>query len=343
MSDLLLYATTFENNRLRDAKTAADIASSQVSIGFNYSSGSSPGPVDSPGGNLYPTNMTDAWTRYITPLATEAAQRPNGFVVCDTSGYFRCGCNCDWTVPAGVTSIRVQMWNPGGGTASVCCCGGSPFGPSGSFALWDMDVTPGDNVVFCAGCANCCYATQTTAGNQSASYVCHCGTGKVTGATPISDVCCWNGDITTANYWTTNCNFQLPSQLCGPTFCSGWNYCFDTQNDSTCVTWAFSKCTTTFSNISGTNVRLIPGIWPSHNVSQQNSGTIAISPPVFGFLNLSEQLIFTTASCAPCFFKGCCGKLAGPGFGGYAGYVNGGCNACGGDSARMGMICVSWC
>ena len=46
----------------------------------------------------------------------------SGFKVCDDTGYWRCGRNCTWTVPSGITKARFQMWGAGGGANHPSRC-----------------------------------------------------------------------------------------------------------------------------------------------------------------------------------------------------------------------------
>ena len=82
----------------------------------------------------------------------------NGFKVCDATGYYRCGCNCTWTVPGGTTCVRFQMWGAGGGSTESRCCMFSPVGDTGAYQSIIMPVTSGNSYTMCAGCAHCCYA-----------------------------------------------------------------------------------------------------------------------------------------------------------------------------------------
>ena len=114
-------------------------------------------------------NITEPVTWRNIPRMTAPT---GGVIVCDASGYYRCGASCSWTVPVGITCAEFMLWGPGGGSGTNCCCGGAPFAPSGAFALVAKPVIAGEVYVLCAGCAYCCYATQTTPGMQgSPSYV----------------------------------------------------------------------------------------------------------------------------------------------------------------------------
>ena len=104
--------------------------------------------------------------------AAEGGSWTGGFKVCDTTSYKRCNASCNWTVPAGVTCARFQVWGAGGGSGTGCCCGGSPNGGNGAYASIIMPVTAGQTYALCAGCAYCCYTerAQMTA-DGDASYV----------------------------------------------------------------------------------------------------------------------------------------------------------------------------
>ena len=78
-----------------------------------------------------------------------------------------------------------------------------------------------------------------------------------------------------------------------------------------------------------------------------NQGTLensshSISPPVFGFENMTCKSSWQNNTCSGCCRCAAQGYQAGPGFGGFASQVHGGCQACGGDAGGMGMICVSY-
>lgn len=58
-----------------------------------------------------PVTGVSYWSQI--PGLTGASQ---GFKVCDVSAQFNCGATCSWTVPAGVTRARFQLWGAGGGS-----------------------------------------------------------------------------------------------------------------------------------------------------------------------------------------------------------------------------------
>jgi len=64
------------------------------------------------------------------------------------------GCCCLWTVPAGKSYIKFEMWGAGGGGGGSCCCMFGWPGGSGSYVvktLTGSEVTPGAQYTICAG------------------------------------------------------------------------------------------------------------------------------------------------------------------------------------------------
>lgn len=290
--------------------------------------------------------MVTSWKKYLTPLTTPKA---NGLKICDTSGYYRCGASCTWTVPSGVTKVQFQLWGHGGGNSGQCCCGGSVWGPTGSYATACVTVTPGESFSLCAGCAYCCYANQTTPGyNYRATCVCSSTTGffiTANGAVPDFYNWCYAMPGTS---WST-CG-PITNDGCNPESCGGgWNFCWDSNYDNICVPHAFSKCETwcVCCNTRSAEVYGLPAIYPAISIGcslEGNNNTFQISPPVFGF-----------ESCTCCLqgnpmcidWGGCCfgaqnGYQQIPAVGGYGRFSCGGVAAYCGDAGGMGMICVSW-
>ena len=368
MSDVLLYAAMKENQRLRDMwrdyKDGAAGGGANVYTEINGALGADaatritgiscavPVEEDSAGTNST-ARLTQEWAAV---LGTLTAQRPNGFKVCDTSGYFRCGYGCNWTVPSGVSRALFQSWGSGGGTGSNCCCGGAPFGPSGAYTVIEMDVTPGEAFQVCTGCAYCCYAYQTTNG-YCGGNTCICGSNF--------DLCTLSGLACFADWQTaarshsgrkfdgTTNTAEIPSgdqnNLCGVYQCSGYNFCWDSSNDCLEIDFVYSDqrtwsvaCLPTSRNACCFG---IPSMYPYMKVGSSlgNNQTKTCPAPVYGFENCTCVFTWSNgSSCFGCNYTGCNHRQI-PGSGGAAGSVFGGCQACGGDSGRMGMVCISWC
>ena len=100
--------------------------------------------------------QANQWCRIPTAPATGSFTQ--GFKVCDSAGYFRCGQSCTWTVPGGTTCVRFQIWGAGGGTTESRCCMHTMPGTTGAYASVIMPTTSGSSFTMCAACAYCCYA-----------------------------------------------------------------------------------------------------------------------------------------------------------------------------------------
>ena len=345
MSDVILYAALKENLRLNNdllalcaggaGGTLASYEEGKIAIGSPLVGGG--------GGTICTPTIVASWEATLKPFVET---RSNGLKVCDDSGNYRCDRQCNWTVPAGVTNAQFQLWGPGGGTSQNCCCGGAPFGPSGAYAVVQMDVTAGDVYCLCSGCAYCCCGYQTTPGI--------CGTPtwlagngiNICADSGISCYCHWGADINASMLGSGGCGIPHFTN-CGPEACSGYNFCWDTGADSIDTCHAFSRQTwATSCKNDACNVLAygVNGMWPRMTIGNDlNSGqTFSVSPPVFGFESMTCCKKWDGSTCHGHCQQAQYGYQQGPGFGGFASTVFGGCGACGGDHGGMGMICVSW-
>ena len=344
MSDVILYAALKENVKLQAELLEYCTSAGRIGTDF-YSTPQLPGYpyINELGGTVSPTCplIVRDWLTTLTPLVE--TNQPNGFKVCDTSGRWRCGSSCTWTVPSGVSRVQFQIWGPGGGTSNNCCCGGAPMGPSGAYSVVQMDVTPGEVYCLCGGCAYCCCAQQTTPGICGGpSYVrgpglCFCAdSGR-------SCYCFWNEDIQSG---TCGCAIPDPGGQCGPQGCSGWNFCWDSGNDDVLVCHAFSRSTWAVNCADGSRNIIcygINGIYPHMYIPNGSLiGACTVNAPVFGFENCMCTDVWNDVTCHGHCRQAANGFLRIPGAGGYSSRVHSNCNACGGDHGRMGMVCVSW-
>jgi len=370
MTDILLAAAMRENQRLMRcyAKVAASSTGSTATLN-TYQQGGNVGPPGSgAGSSAGPTcACPDFVCDWCAVFGSLVADKDNGFKVCNTNQYRRCGTSCNWTVPTGVTRATFQLWAPGGGSSQNCCCGGGPFGPTGSWLLLsDVQVCAGETWCFCAGCAYCCFAEQTTPGQLGCTHIegcCFCATT----CGPMPCYCCWNGDLNGKNRqsdgatYNSGCNHQIPNtDGCGPNQCSGWNYCWDQQSDNVNVEFAYGynswciccdgngTCRNSMPSYTQVTPYGVRGMWPAFCMTNNNNTSHSWSAPV-PFMPMptdgwgANQGWQSSNTCHGCYFKACCGSYnSNPGFGGSPSSVFGGCNACGGDAGRMGMVCVSW-
>jgi len=353
MSDVILYAAIKERDRLKAADASGSTAidySKPTPTGYPYQTGAADGAGEF---NACPQIVKD-WVTNLTPLVCPA--QSNGFKVCGSC--WRCGNNCNTTICSGVSNIQVQMWGPGGGTSGNCCCGGSPFGPSGAYMVMQFCVNQGETYCFCAGCAYCCWGEQTTPGIcgnptwfNSTSGINACADSG------ISCFCYWNEDLKSN---TSTCGHRIPDPdqaggTCSANRCSGWNFCYDDYWDESLACHAFASRTTFRLNTGASDGRTITkyglnGLWPAICVGGSGSclhNSCTISTPVFGFEACTCADAFSGSQnnaqgYGGCYRSGAQGYLRIPGAGGWRNYTCGGYNGCQGDSGRFGMVCVSW-
>lgn len=356
--DVLIHAATIERDRVKklyeDAGiTVIDAATFQkqdasllgVFNDLNTDAGASGGADQ---GNV--DTIESTWCTVLGDFAF--TPRENGVEVCESgTSYFRCGASCTWTVPSNVERVLFQSWGPGGLSGSNCCCGGSAFGPSGAYTAVEISVTPGDSYTICAGCAYCCYAYQTTSTAVSGDTTIS-GPGldiATLGACP--SICFWNSDSGQKynSYCATGAAAQYPGgNGCGPNTCSsgGLGFCWDNNADDVDMPFAYTSRTWNINNIGGTDPVFygVPGMWPQMRIvnAGMNSSSYSQSAPAVGFPGSSCVFNNYGQSCFGCNYRACQGHRQFPSVGGSAGSVAGGCNACGGDSGRMGMVCISW-
>ena len=283
----------------------------------------------------------------LIPGLTGASQ---GFKVCDGNSQFNCGASCSWTVPAGVTRARFQLWGAGGGGALARCCGGSPFGSTGAYASVIIPVTAGDSYTICSGCAFCCFSCNSNY-NSFQGRVPGCPS-FVTG-TGLCNFCANGGQGRLGNwmaaYGRTNTNRLgfINYNSAGPCFCCmGSHYCFN-NSCATCGAIGYvpgaAYFGTTTSATAPSIVYGIRGMWPSICFNTDHHG-YQCHPPIYGFESTSQCALSWTSTCCAGGFRAACGYLQIPGAGSYASTTMGGCTCsqCG-DMGRMGMVCVTFC
>lgn len=262
------------------------------------------------------------------------------------SGFLRCGANCTWVVPGGVTTAQFQIWGAGGGSGSGCCCGGAPFGAIGAFATVVLSVTPGDSYTLCAGCAYCCYVSRAQHDLASCpSYV--TGTG-------LTNFCAMGGFAGTFRRMQvsgkTNCRYQ--NVICtdsGPCICNvGTDYCF-TNSCATCgyIPFIADPQQTWYGTATGSIVFGMPSVLGSGCFDTNNYGYHE-HPPVIGPCHTAQPnscccFPFDSSTCGGCCCAVSTGIMVYPGAGGFATHIMGGCNTKCGDAGRGGMVRVTWC
>jgi len=262
-----------------------------------------------------------------------------GVLVCDTSGNFRCGATCTWTVPGGVTCARFQIWGAGGGSGAAGCCGGSVFGSTGAYASVIIPVSAGQVYTLCAGCAAQCYPTRLS------------GTGRFPGCpsfvlgTGLSNFCA-NGGQGRMGTWMQMYGRRNPRRLANVTWNYGW--CLCGQGTNFCAAVSNSRSGGEIPYVAGasyfgstTNNSLVYGIRGMWNrACWEPFQGYFVHPPIYGFESTSQCCFTWTATCCGRTCSACCGFLAIPGAGGVPStstFQNYG--ACG-DMGKGGMVCV---
>lgn len=271
----------------------------------------------------------------------------SGFKVCRSAGntFFNYGACCQWTVPAGATRARFQIWGAGGGSGAGCCCGGSVFGSSGAYASVIIPVTAGSTYTLCAGCASCCFGC----GANPVARIPGCPS-FVTG-TGLCNFCA-NGGQGSMGTWMAAYGKINPCRIncigynyCGPYLCNGGaDYCYSSSCACTGGVIPYvagaSYFGTTTSTTAPSIVYGIRGSWPTAGI--RNYTICQDHPPIYC---LSGSCTFNSggSTCAGCFFRACCGILQVPGAGGFPTVVYGGCTSARSDFGRGGMVCVTFC
>ena len=301
----------------------------------------------------------------IPKLPASGASWTNGFKVCDQSGYFRCGCNCTWTVPSGVTCARFQIWGAGTTSGSSCCCGYGIPGSTGAYASVIIPVSAGNSYTICSGCAYCCHPRWSVANDGCPSYVQGSG---------LSNFCAEGGE---SCLW---CQIKAHAPG-GEGYCTGETSFW--QNAGCCPFW-MGMC----SNINGNDTCLDSAAadhyaWPrgsqnryhfpmarsertfygsatngsvyGHNglYGQMFTGdgmrACGIHPPVYGFMGCNDNLANNNSYEACCYCRGgCCANttqscnLVPSRSGSWNMKCGGHTDDPNGDWGRMGMVCVSY-
>lgn len=299
----------------------------------------------------------------VTEIAGARLSNTNFIKVCGANESWVCGvgASCTWTVPAGATKVKFQVWGAGMGSTAGCCCGGAPFSSTGSYAEMLICTNAGEEYSICAGCScqrSCC--SNETPGCGCASGV----TGPGICCLQSSGVGCYTANCQNMNFMRCQigaggpCHkFQNP--YCtdsGPCWCSYNDYCFSNSCATCGVVPAYPACCEPTSCSCANLTRVIKdggqnvmfGIIGGGCLDTNNYG-YHIRPPI---IDSDTGLQFTAGCTIQTFSSGStCGGCNGfqwggsawhPGHGGAGTHVMGGDNSHKGDYGRAGMVQVSW-
>ena len=273
-----------------------------------------------------------------------------GFQVCAPGAEWNQGFCCQWTVPAGATVARIQLWGAGGGSGQSKCCGGSPFGSTGAYASAIIPVTAATTYTICAGCALYCCCVHVSSGQTRMSGFPSWATGP-----GLSNFCADGGQGSlgtwSAEYGKAAGCMRLATFACnygggGLNICCGSYYC--TQSCQTGGEIPNVPGSMYFGDYNGSaspccfGVWGIRGMWPRICFDTNHYG-YQVHSPIYGFESVSQCCFtWTSGTCCGRAFSGCCGCLRFPGAGGWASIAMGGSYNVYGDMGKFGMACVSW-
>jgi hypothetical protein len=268
---------------------------------------------------------------------------------------------CTWTVPAGATQLKFQVWGAGMGSTAGCCCGGAPFSSTGAYSEMVIKATPGSSYSICAGCScqrSCC--SNETPGCGCASGV----TGPGICCLFASGVGCYTANCQNMNFMRCavgvgSACYRFQNPYCtssGACWCSYNDYCYSNSCETCGVIPAYPACcepgacscaTLTCALIDGPRYTMF-GIIGGGCLDTNNYG-YHVRPPI---INSDTGLQFAAGCTIQTFSSGTgCGGCNGwqwgagawhPGHGGAATHVMGGDNSHKGDYGRAGMVQVSW-
>ena len=274
--------------------------------------------------------------------------------VCDASGTYRCNASCNWTVPAGTTSMRVQMWGAGGGSNKPpCCCGHTPFGSTGAYSSVIVPVEAGWTYTLCAGCAYCCYGFTTTGHRRwygQCSYIqgCHfCNYCVDGGRGSLGNWMADYGHFCTCRiaYYTGNEGYEFCNQ--GTDWCSG-GQSLTSEIEYVAGAGIHGTLNDIAEPTAENVVYGIRGIWPKQCWDGNHYG-YEVHAPVPGFVTGSNAIDtqccvqYTSGNCCGCqcsAWQTSCLRL--PGAGGWGSHAMGGGNSLYGDVGKMGMVWICY-
>lgn len=282
------------------------------------------------------------------------------------TSYQHCGASCTWTVPAGATLARFELWGAGSSNAPPNCCGYTPSGSSGSYVSFIMPVTPGCQYVLCAGngaiCCGYCGCISQTGACGSASYATGFG---------LTNVCAPGGRFNLNTEMCARlCSYGCTAAACGaaPTpytwvhpcwyacmisqgACIGVCYCTSLCNTgySTCLPlgpqadWEIKGCGT-IANTSFGGIWTIPVMYQGGFINTSNYG-YGTFLPTYGFTScLPYNNYVYSGTCYPCAagLMMCTNNRRIPGIGAMWVSAFGGTTGMYGDTSAAGLVRVTW-
>jgi len=295
-----------------------------------------------------------------------ALSSTNRIKVCGTDWASGEGGTCTWTVPAGATRAKFQVWGAGVGTNPGCCCGGSPFGTTGAYSEMFLNVTPGETYTACSGCSCSIYCCSNTLPGPACNSgvtgpgIC-CLIAKGQGA--CSAASCNNMNFVRCEQGSGGACYRYQSIYCTNSsgcWCSNNEYCYDNSCETCGTVSVIPSCCgdmTTYCSCSTLDSYCVTdgdgakrghrGIYGGGCLDQNNYGFHNRPPIIDADTGLeypkdSGCYLMTFTSGTSC--GGCNGKdwAFHPGHGGAGNHIMGGTNDHKGDTGKAGMVQISW-
>lgn len=108
-------------------------------------------------------------------LSVTNGARVFSLLAAQASGYYghSATCSCNWTVPAGVNRVFIQVWGGGGGGGAFRCRDIGTPGGAGGYSHGTFTVQPGDILCIQAGRGGCRGCCNRHGFNGERSHVCN--------------------------------------------------------------------------------------------------------------------------------------------------------------------------
>lgn len=301
------------------------------------------------GGRQAILSNPDCFTLWPSAVPTLPAETGSLCVYDNATGYFRCGNCCLWTVPAGATKVRFQLWGAGAGSGAGLCCGGAPQGANGAYATVIMDAVPGCQYTLCAGCAHSFqhYCTQCCDVSGCQSFVTGYG---------LTNFCADGGCSSIVRQMTMLqgsecCRYQGKGMTTsGACICAGTIGTYFCYSNSCASCAPITRVADTDKKGYGTaltgTVYHIPSMYHADCFNTDFYGCYCTTPLITPAGGLSCVCCFGYSSgtcCGASRCGACTGGFCSPGLGGVFTHVMGGSTELYGDWGRTGMVKVSWC
>lgn len=264
-----------------------------------------------------------------------------------TTAFFRCGGCCLWTVPAGATKVRFELWGAGSGTGPGNCCGHTPWGANGAYGSVIITAVPGCQYTLCAGCAHAAlvYCTQNCDVSGCQSFVTGYG---------LTNYCADGGCHSIGRnmqmlHGQTCCRYQAKGfTSAGGCLCGSYaNWICNGNGCASCG--IIPRVYDTDKKVYGTSttgtVFGIASMYSSDCYDTNFYGCHCSTPTMLPTGTLSTPCCggYTSGTCCGAPRMACTGVLCNPGQGGSFLHVMGGNTENYGDWGRTGMVKVSWC